>query len=241
MLRIRRSWVSAFGGLLLVALAGSAAGARGAEERGSVREVGGFDSVSFATNGKLVITQGDREGLEIEAAARELPRIVTQVRDGTLHIGRVGPGQILSLRPPVFRLTVKTIAALETHSSGKIVADDLRVDSLRIRVSSSGGISIDSLAADSLDVHITSSGSVRVAGSAARQDIRLSSSGSYLAGSLASRTARVTVSSSGTATLRVSESLEASVTSSGSVRYHGSPPRVSQNVTSSGRIVRLGD
>jgi hypothetical protein len=74
-----------------------------------------------------------------------------------------------------------------------------------------------------------------------RQDVRLSSSGSYSAGNLESRTAKVRVSSSGSATLRVSDNLEASVTSSGGVRYHGNPPQVNAEVTSSGRLVRLGD
>jgi hypothetical protein len=61
-----------------------------------------------------------------------------------------------------------------------------------------------------------------------------------LAGDLASRTAKVRVSSSGSATLRVSDSLEADITSSGGVRYYGNPPRVQANVTSSGGLVKLG-
>ena len=103
------------------------------------------------------------------------------------------------------------------------------------------GISIDSLAAGSLDVQIVSSGSFRVAGRVEQQDIILSSSGNYLARNLTSRTASVRASSSGTATLRVSDSLEADITSSGDVRYYGNPHRVDGKATSSGRLVRLGD
>jgi hypothetical protein len=73
-----------------------------------------------------------------------------------------------------------------------------------------------------------------------RQEVRISSSGGYLAGDLESRSASVRVSSSGSATVRVSESLEANLSSSGGVRYYGNPPRVQANVTSSGRLVRLG-
>jgi hypothetical protein len=239
MLRVARSWVSIFSGVVLMAVAGFAVGMCRAEETGSVRDVSGFDSVSFSTSGELIVTQGEREALEITARAADLPRIVTEVRGGTLYIGRKGSGSVFSLRNPVFRLTMKRIAALESHGSGKITVQGLSASSLRLLSSSSGGISIDSLAADSLDVRISSSGSIRVAGSVEEQDIRLSSSGSYLAKNLASRTARVTVSSSGGATLRVSDSLEANVTSSGDVRYYGNPPRVRGNVTSSGRLVSL--
>jgi DUF4097 and DUF4098 domain-containing protein YvlB len=241
MVRVGRSWLLIFGSIVLIALAGFEAGARGAEEAGSVRNVRGFDSVSFGTSGRLIITQGDREALEIEAAAGDLRNIVTEVRGSTLYIGREGTGSVFSIRPPVFRLTMTKIAALETHSSGRIEVNNLRARALKIRISSSGGISIDSLVAESLDVQVSSSGSFSVAGSVEQQDIRLSSSGNYLAKNLASTRARVTVSSSGSATLRVSESLDANVTSSGDVRYYGNPPRVKGNVTSSGRLVRLGD
>jgi hypothetical protein len=237
----RRSWVSIFICIVFIVLASFETVAGGAEEAGSIRDVRGFDSVSFDTRGKLIIMQGDRETLEIVARTKDLPSIVTEVRDGTLYIGREVKGSAFYISPPVFRLTMKTIAGLETHSSGKIVVNGLHTSSLRIRISSSGGITIEALAADSLDVQVNSSGSFSVAGKVEKQDIRLSSSGGYAARNLASRTARVSVSSSGNAILRVSDSLEANVTSSGDVRYYGNPPQVNGKVTSSGRLVRLED
>lgn len=227
-------------GIALLALAAFQAAALGAGETVSVREVRGFDGVSFNTSGQLIIRQGGQEGLEIVGRAEELADLVAEVRGGKLVIGREGAGPLLSLRPPVFRLTVKRISALETHSSGRISAEDLRADSLRVQLSSSGGITLASLAADSLEVRISSSGSLMVSGRVDSQDVLLSSSGSYQARDLDSRKANVRVSSSGTATLRASDSLQANVTSSGDVRYYGNP-LVSANVTSSGRLVRLGD
>ncbi len=227
--------------VVLAALACVDAAALGAREARAVRDVAGFDGVRFATAGELVITQGDRESLEITAGADELSRIVTEVRDGMLLIGRDGPDRGLALRKPVFHLTVKSLASLEVLSSGSATAGTLRADSLQLRVSSSGGITIDELSARLLDVRISSSGSIRLQGSVEQQSVLLTSSGSYAAAKLSSRAATVRVSSSGTATLRCSESLEATVTSSGSVRYYGSPPDTKGNVTSSGRLVRIGD
>jgi hypothetical protein len=227
--------------IALLALTGCGPARPGAGESESLREVRGFDSVSFDTSGRLLVTEGDQEALVVIARANELPNIVTEVRGTTLFIGREGSGPAFSLRPPEFRLTMKRIAGLATHSSGGIEAGGLRASSLRIEISSSGGVSLESLEADSLEVRISSSGSARVAGRVQHQDVRLSSSGSYLAGNLASSSATVRVSSSGSATLRVSDSLEADLTSSGGVRYYGKAPRVEANVTSSGRLVRLGD
>lgn len=240
MRRIRKESVSVIVGIVVMVLASIEAAAVGGSETKSVREVAGFESVSFSTAGELIITQGDRESLEIEAPSNVLADIVTVVRDGTLHIGREGGEPFVPFRAPVFRLTVKRITALETHGSGSISLEDLRTDSLKVLITSSGGISIESLAADSLDVRISSSGSLRAAGSVSRQNILLTSSGSYSGAQLASGTAAVRVSSSGSATLRVSDSLDADVTSSGNVRYYGDPQMGNARVTSSGRLVRLG-
>lgn len=227
--------------LVLVAFACADAAALGGREARVVRDVAGFDGVRFSTSGELVIIQGDRESLEIIAAAEEIHRIVTEVRDGKLTIGRDGPDSGFGLRRSVFRLTVTSLASLEVQSSGSATAAKLSADSLQLRVSSSGSITIDDLSARRLDVRISSSGSVRLQGSVEEQAVVLSSSGSYSAARLVSRTATVRVSSSGSATLRCSESLQAEVTSSGSVRYYGSPRDVDGNVTSSGRLVRAGD
>lgn len=235
----RRSWLLPVSCVALIVLVNVEAGALGARET-AVRDVRDFESVVLATRGELVIAQGDREGLEVEARPEDLPSIVTEVNDGTLTIGWKGTGPSFSFRPPVFRLSARTITGLETRSSGTIAANRLRAGALRVSITSSGGIAIDSLAADTLDVRIVSSGSFRVAGRVGQQDVLLSSSGTYAAGGLASSTARVRVSSSGSATVRVSDSLEASVTSSGDLRYRGSPARVEGRPTSSGRLVDLG-
>ncbi len=236
----KRGLVSALGIMAFVVLV-SPAGARGAVEGRTFRAVSGVNGVSLDTSGELIITQGDTEGLQITGPSDDLPNIVTEVHGRTLRIGRQGPGPIFGVRSPVFRLRMKDIANLEVHSSGSISARSVLSDSLRIQISSSGSIVIDSLAARSLQVRISSSGSLRVAGEVDQQDVALSSSGSYEAGALTSRAARVVASSSGTATVRVHESLDANISSSGDVRYYGDPPRVNGNVTSSGRLVRLGD
>ncbi len=241
MIHARKLSIFILSGIAFISLVCLEAGANGAREARSIREVKGFDSVIFYTSGELVITQGDREALEITARESDLANIVTEVRGGTLYIGREETGSFFHFSSPVFRLAMKTIAGLEVHSSGRISADKIRADSLRIRISSSGDISIYSLYADSLEVRISSSGTLRAAGRVDRQEILLSSSGSYSGGKLESRTAKVRVSSSGTATLRVSDVLEADLTSSGGVRYYGSPKEVKEKVTSSGRLVGMGN
>ena len=201
----------------------------------------GFESVSFAIPGELIITQGDREALEIEALSSDLPNIVTEVRDGTLTIGRQGPEPFSPFRAPVFRPTVKHIAALETH----------RPEGSRCRSSPWNATDPDHLVGRGLRSILRrriARGPDQLSGRCAWREMwigRISSlpaPGSYSGGLLASRGAVVRLSSSGSATLRVSDSLEAVVTSSGSLRYYGNPPARNLRVTSSGKeAIHLGE
>jgi hypothetical protein len=227
----------------LVSLAASVAAASAAawpaaETGSSVREVKNFDRLDLTIRGELVLTQGDKESLTIEASASDLAQITTVVRGATLQIAQVNPGP--GPRGPVtYRLVMKTIAGLSTSSSGNIQANSIEADSLRIAISSSGSVTIGRLAAKELDVGISSSGSCTLGGIVDRQRVQLSSSGEYRAEDLASRTAAVGISSSGSATIRASESLEARISSSGSVRYRGNPPKVTSSTSSSGRMIKL--
>jgi hypothetical protein len=202
-----------------------------------MREVQGFDSVELTIGGELILVQGDRESLEIEASPADLARITTAVRGGTLVIAQVNPGP--GPRGPVtYRLAMKRIAGLATRSQGSIRAAAIETDALRIQVSSSGPIAVGRLSASRLDVSISSRGDCTVAGAVDRLRVQLSSSGSYRGEGLASREASVQCSSSGTATVNASERLEVNISSSGDVRYRGNP-RIVSRISSSGGLVAL--
>jgi hypothetical protein len=233
---VRSAWLVA--GLFAAAVCTPVAAFPPAETGSSVRDVQNFDRVALSIRGELILTQGERESLTIEASAADLEVIATEVRGGTLQIGQAGSGP--GPRGPVtYRLSMKRIAGLATSSSGNIQANSIEADSLSIAISSSGSVVIGRLAAKQLQVSISSSGSCTIGGTVDQQRVQLSSSGEYRAENLASRTASVGVSSSGSATIRVSESLDARISSSGSVRYRGNPPRVSANSSSSGRLIKL--
>lgn len=223
---------------LAAALGAPAFAAPAVEATGHVRDVRGFDQVENATRGDVVLTQGSTESLEIVAAPADLARITTVVQEGVLRIGTVGPAD--ALRGPVtYMITMRNITGLTTNSSGSIHADGVRTDGVKITVHSSGSVEIASLSARTLEVLITSSGNVSLGGSVDRQAVRSSSSGEYRAAGLACREASVALTSSGRATIRVSGLLEGRISSSGNLRFHGTPPRVDVSATSSGRLVKL--
>ncbi len=124
-------------------------------------------------------------------------------------------------------------------SSGNVKIGEGVADTQDIRIGSSGDLSMDDLRARALTVNISSSGNVRIGeGVVDSQDIRISSSGHYQGESVRSGQVTVRLSSSGNARLWAEESLDATLSSSGSVYYAGDP-EVFDRHSSSGRVRRI--
>ena len=70
-------------------------------------------------------------------------------------------------------------------------------------------------------------------------EVRISSSGKYRARDLASDEAKVRLNSAGSATIWVSDRLIATLSSSGDLRYRGSPT-VDATTNSSGNVTQIG-
>jgi len=76
------------------------------------RPVSGISAVSLTWIGELTITQGDSEGLTIEAEDNILPLIATRVEDGKLIIGlvdTVAGNSVVPTKPVKYNLQVKTL------------------------------------------------------------------------------------------------------------------------------------
>ncbi len=204
------------------------------------RAISEIRKVEFTIPGKLNITQGEEEGLEISTDDNILPYIDTSKRGDTLVIQyeewvNVHPAHVISCT-----LNIKDLNKISNSSSGEINIDDLDTNRLEINISSSGNISIQKLQATSLEVNISSSGSFTASGEVEGQRVTLSSSGDALEDDLQSQIADVRISSSGSARVWVTQSLNANINSSGNVEYFGNP-QVTSKISSSGKVVPLGE
>ena len=215
--------------------------------------------MQLATIGELDIRLGDRDELRI-SADDNLLEYFDAVKDGeTLRIGTRRGVRLRPSRPVRYTLTVKELEFIGLSSSGDATAQALTADRFEIRLSSSGDLSVDGIEANALDVrigssgdlsmddlrarsltvNISSSGDVRIGeGVVDSQDLRISSSGDYDGESVRSAKATVRLNSSGNARLWAEESLDATLSSSGSVYYDGDP-EVVDNHSSSGRVRRI--
>ncbi len=207
------------------------------------RNVSGFHAVDLAGFGELSITQGDSEALTVEGEDNILPKITTEVKNGTLTIGvdqSAGPLGLNPTRTVRYTLTVKDLDRLDLTGSGNIHSSSLKSTQMTITMSGSGNITLDKLEATDLSVTLSGSGNVDTSGTVTSQTVRLSGSGSYRAGNLKSGKTDVTITGSGSATVWATDSLQASISGSGSVDYYGSPQSIDKSVSGSGSIHSRG-
>ncbi len=187
------------------------------------RSVSDFDRVSFEGIGRVIIAQGDEEGLVIEAEDNIMPRIETRVRGRTLEISFDTDRWENIIRPtePIrFHITVTDLEAVFLSGFGDIDVQDITVENL--------------------DVTLSGAGSISISGTAQQQDVNVSGAGAYDAGDLESQVADINLSGAGSATLWVTDSLDVNITGLGSVSYYGDP-ELEQSVSGLGNVESLGE
>lgn len=217
-------------------------------ERGSgvidseTRKVSDFDSIDLDYPAEVIIKQGTTESLTIEADDNLLPQLVSEVRDGTLHIEngerdygkRVNPSEIVRIT-----ITVKNLREVDFSTAGALTVNGLKGDSLSVFLSGAGDVTLNDLDLDKLTVSLSGAGEFSASGSATELNVTISGFGSFDSPNLKTQTANVRISGAGSATVRVEESLDASISGAGSVNYYGSPS-VTQAISGAGDVKQVG-
>ena len=182
---------------------------------GEQRTVPAFQAVSFSSSGTVDIVVGKAQALSIEASPELLSRVTTEVRDGTLYVGRKNDEG--------------------WHNDGSLTVHIAlpRLDG--VKVSGSGAIKIDGLNGGSTAVGISGSGNLSAKGTLDKLSLDISGSGRADLPDLAIKDAMVKISGSGNVKINAKGTLEANVSGSGDVRYFGNP-RISSRVSGSGSI-----
>jgi hypothetical protein len=208
------------------------------------RDVSGFEAVALLGSGEVIITQGESEGLVIEADDNLLPLITSEVRGGTLELGfdRANWADVIQPSTPIlYMVAVRDLNALDLAGSGRIEAASLSAESLRLTISGSGDIALEQVSASELNAALPGSGNMLLTGEAERQVVSLAGSGTYEAGDLESQSAEVTLSGSGNVTVWVREALDVRLSGSGTVNYFGTPAVGQRDISGSGDINPMGE
>lgn len=185
---------------------------------GQQRTVEAFHAVSFSSSGTVDIAVGKTQSVSIEASPELLARVTTEVRDGTLYVGRKSDRDNNSWRddgPLVVHISVPRLDGAKMSGSGKLNIDGLNGGTTAVGISGSGNI-VAKGALDKLDLDISGSGRAELT-------------------DLAVKNAAVKISGSGNVKINAKDTLEARISGSGDLRYMGSP-RITSKVSGSGSI-----
>lgn len=207
------------------------------------REVGSFDSIQLDGSGKLVITQGDTNALQIEAEDNILPDLKSTIEGSTLVLGfeeKFWTKTLLPTETITYSLIVTDLNAITFNGAGDLDMNLLDTDNLSIIVNGAGQIQIDNLTADYLSIQINGTGNVSISGEVTSQDINISGAGTVQNGDLKTSQTTITANGLGVATVWATDNLEVTFNGGGTLNYYGEPS-VIQNINGAADITHLGN
>ncbi len=204
------------------------------------RNLSGFDKVAFNGNGTVILRQGDKEKVVIQAEDTVLKNIITAVTDdGVLTIDfrkeslweRVVPKQ-----DPLFYITVDDIKKIDITGSGSVQSGTIKTPSLELQLRGSGDMDIN-MNVTSLVTSAFGSGNITLSGVAHTQEVLVNGSAEYDGQNLVGRKGSVNVIGTGTAMVNLITSLDVLIDGPGRVTYLGSPS-ITQNIEGSGALIK---
>ncbi len=182
------------------------------------RTVGNFTAVDVQGSADVTVALGSAESVVVQADDNIVPMVETAVQNGTLVIGMKPATNITSFSPVRVTVTLKR----------------MNLDGLSL--SGSGNLKVAGMSGADLSVRLSGSGEITVDGSIDQVTISLPGSGNIHCEGLKAKSAKVTLLGSGNISVYASESLDASIVGSGTIRYAGNPSQVTKNVSGSGVI-----
>ncbi|MCJ8211623.1 DUF2807 domain-containing protein [Mucilaginibacter sp. RS28] len=207
------------------------------------RNVGSFSSIEASGSFDVYITQTGTESVKVDAPADMMEKIKTEVSGGVLKLYTKGSWKDWSFfgdhKKVVIYVTAKQLNGVGLTGSGDVVLKNtINSESFKARISGSGDFT-GSVNTKELEVGISGSGDMRLSGKANTSAVRLSGSGDYDGKNLVTASTSVHISGSGDASINASNSVDASVSGSGDVRYTGGATNVHSSSSGSGDVRRM--
>lgn len=166
------------------------------------RDVPPFERIDLHGSGRVEVTVGSAQRVEVTTDDNVIGRLLTEVEDDTLVI-RLSRGSYRHVDGPHVTITVPELRGVSIRGSGEVRATDIRAPSFRASISGSGDMQLH--------------------GGVGRLHASISGSGDMHLSRLRAREAVVKIAGSGDMRLTVLESLSGKIAGSGDVRVHGSP------------------
>jgi hypothetical protein len=213
-------------------------------------ELSDFKSIYNNSNYTIYIKQTNKNEVKVEALTEIYELTKIEVEDGVLMVNVErkpdNPNKSvwakiddIKLNPTMkLYVSVKNLAELQVNGGGKIVSENsLASGNLALSVSGNGSMDVD-IKGDVLKAEVSGSGRLAIKGYATSGDALVSGSGSITAFDCPMETCKVKISGSGIAELNVTNTIDALVVGSGTIKHKGNTKNATKKVYGTGSVDR---
>ena len=197
-------------------------------------ELDPFTAIDLGTSANVLLTQGDRQSVEVNGQQNIIDRLKTQVSNGKWNI-QMQRGSY-SYKEMTIKITIPKLTGVSVSGSGDVRGSNrfTNVDDLKIRVGGSGNVVLD-MEANDINTAIMGSGNINLEGQASNFEVKVSGSGNVKAQNLTARNCKVQINGSGNAKVNVDGELNVLINGSGNVVYKGDA-KVRSKINGSGDV-----
>lgn len=209
-----------------------------------------FKSIYNNSNYTVYLKQTNKQEVVVEALADiyELTNVIVENGVLMINVERKPDNQNKSVWAKIddikvnptmkVYVSVKNLTDLQVNGNGKIISENsIAATVLTLSVSGSGSMDLD-LKGDIVKTEVSGSGKISLKGYATSIDANLSGSGDLLAFNCPLESAKIKVSGTGDAELNVTNTIDAVVLGSGTVKHKGNTKSTTKKVYGSGSIER---
>jgi hypothetical protein len=209
------------------------------------RAASNYHGVAVSGSIELFLTQSNEESVVVSADdPKWRDRIVTEVKDGILHIYLENRNKIQfdwgkNSKGLTAYVSVKNIDYLSSSGSGKMhIEGNLKSDKLKVNISGSGNMEGE-LAVKDLSIGLSGSANVDVTGNAENSDFHISGSGNIRSYDFTTAFCKAHISGSGNVRITVSKELSAHISGSGNIFIKGDGMIRDYSASGSGKFKRV--
>lgn len=197
------------------------------------RDVSSFDEIKVGGAFKVLLIQGGKEALNIEADENLLPLIETRVSGGALII--TTKQNIRNAKQLNLYITFKDLNRLNISGACEVSSDGtLEFETLKFKASGASEIKM-ALTADRLLGDYSGASEITFSGTARDAELELSGASELKAYDLQTENMKLDISGAGDAKVHATKTLKVEASGAASVQYMGNPS-VDQRVSGAGNV-----
>ncbi len=196
-----------------------------------------FEEIYVSGKIEVELILGDEERVEVEVHHVEPGKVITESDGKELQI-KMKPDIYPDERQVLVRVTFDDLNKLTATTGGMIWSDEVFTDDyLELNAFSGGDIQLE-VWLDNLKAKVGQGSIIQLYGQTDRQEVKITSGGTYSAYEMKSNECIVTANTGGKAKVQVSDFLNARASTRGFIGYVGDPDRIKSNDSFGGEIIK---